>query len=480
MNFDLMVYVREPSHKQAFFLNQPEIPLVKFSNSNTNTLASTAYGEVLKNFKSDWLEFGYFTAGNLYDLIKHSSYKEFQKHAPDRDRIRQCSTAGDVYSDGTHEGFKPILCGNRNECLVDSFIYSSGLARDVFDLFKAISDKWHNMGCGEFLYFLDDTFTLPKNLALKLDELGGEGRKMFRDAQKRFYYLFNQGMPAAIINHQDWSSSHPLDAPFVHCHTQSLNLIYNNQLTLSGTRARSNFFEVNPYVDIDLALSVWYGCVKRLATKAGVILEASILSGDKSLVWNREYVQIDPIAYQTTPDGKRVSNYSIIKHKINYAIRKPLGDIVKYFDSSYFNGYLSDHQQDRLEYLVKPEMNKKQHVWIGWLSDGVKNEYLSLLNIYVKTKKQMQEELKHRDQEDSYICPICGETMTLKDKLGNLVSIRDIFYNTIILSNGMKTNRLKQSRVVDLTLSESHRPCTSNIYDYDVISIHDLNEMRCT
>lgn len=431
----------------TIFCDVPDITSIKFTNSNTNIPVAPDIGDILKELKEERIELGYNTSDNIYSLINSRAYNEYLNYVKDNEHVRQCSKFGDIYADKNgHEGFKPIMCNDKNRCIIDSGIYVGGLARDAFDLLKAISDTWHNNE-GSYLYFLNDTFTLPVTLQNRLYDLGNDGKLQFWDTIKEFYYLLYGGMPAMCINFQTWSTKSPLDKDFIHNHVFGLNLCYNKS---------RGFYTVDYFVDLDLALSIWYGCVSRLAKKVNINLESSILDGAKSLVWDHgNPLAFNPLAYTTDNNGNKKSNYHLIKHAINYDMRKPVSDIVKFFGSSSYNNSLTLSQQARMDELLVPSDNKKRCAWIGWLADGVKNKYLFLLGLYVKSKKELLLEMKACQEEDAYTCPICGEIMSLKDGRGDLYEIKSL-HHSIILNDSMKLGRLQIKRVVS-TNSDSAR-----------------------
>lgn len=419
----------------------------KFTNSNTNIIASPHIDDLLDDLKHELLELGYNTTNIQYAVLKSPAYKEYTRNLHDNINLKQCSLYGDTYSDiNNHHAFKPVLCGDKNRCIVDSNIYTSQLSVEAFELLLSVSDTWRN-NTGEILDFWDDTFTLPKEVQYAVNEAGNEGKLLFWRAIREFYTILHKGLPSECINHQTWSTHHPLGDIHEHNHVFGLNLFYSTE-SLDNPHEVSNFFTVNSFVDTDMALSVWYGCVKRLCSRLNIKMPLDIESGEKKLVWNHNYIPFDRFGYTMQSNGKRKPNYALIKHAINYDMRKPVGDIVKWFDSDDYDGKLNKDQFLRLAELTSNQYNKKSHQWIGWLSDGRKNHYMAKLGLYVKTKKQVLEELKEVEKLDVFICPIDGEDMIL-DNEGELSHIKDC-PNYIILNESMRKGRREIKRVVPL------------------------------
>lgn len=447
-----VIHRQDATYQRHFHVNYDETTRVKSKNSNTNLETAAVSGTittVLQSLKDESVEFGHEIAGSLFKLLHHPAYLEYLDII-NNNSVSNCSKFGDIYQDvNGHTGFKPVLCGHRNECMIDGNIYTNKLAGESFELLQAISDKYRNNGLG-FLHFTDDTFTLPMDLNDRVTELGNEGIKLFRAAVSEFYTLLYGGLPAVCLNNQSWGTGNPLKGSFNHFHCYGLNLCYER--SRQGLLSKDRFYTVNPYVDTDLALSVWYGCVSRLADKLGVPLEDAIITGDKSLVWNHEYLEFNPLAYQDAGNGKKIPNYSLIKHAINYDMRKPVGDIIKFLGSDNYKPYsLTVSQKERLMGLIHPDKNKKNHVWIGWIADGVKQKYLSLLNLYAKTQKELKAEMKAVSEEklNSYICPICGDVMEQINN-GIVQHIKTVQQDAIILNSSMRNQSIKIKRVVDI------------------------------
>lgn len=454
VDYNLLTTIHTEKNTQQTYFVVPN-GNIKFTNSNTNleTFTDSDIASYrLYDFRDDFFDLGYTQSGSLFKLLKSNFYRQYLNNLEDNHNLKQCAKYGDLYLDqNNHSGFKPILCRDRNRCLLDALAYTNKQSSDAFDLLKSIADKWHSVN-GSYPYLWDDTFTLPVDLNDKLVSMGSEGKKLFSDTVLDFYHIAFGGHPALLFNFQTWHSSNPLTKPFIHFHVIGLNIFYPLE-SLKYFSRKDQYFTIPSWLDIDFMRSIWYGCLKRLYSEVGLRMPNDLVGvqgepGTKEIVWDHSYLKFSPYE-KTTTNGIARSNFRIIKHKLNYDRRKPVLDIVKFFERIDKGStiLLSSSQISRLKELTSPQRHTKFSYWVGWLADGVKNKYLKDFNLYVKTKLELKKEL--RDKVDIYICPICGSDMHYQEH-SDLIYLGNALSNSIILTESMRKGYSKLEKIIEV------------------------------
>lgn len=374
-----------------------QVSLVMFNKENTNIEVSTV-GDFRKEQTDLMKSSGYRSylkfISNLFDeKTSKNTGNSFTLGAI----VGGCGFRGKVYQEieGKNKGFHPLSCQEIDLCLRCSTNYTIGQAGDTFDLFENIVKRWGVLH-GEQLDLWQDVFTLPCELWKVVPD------NLFRKAINKFFRRAYGGLPATLINIQTWHSDNPLDGKYLHAHCDSLNLFYD---------VDKGFYSVNSYIDVDKNRGIWLQCVKELAKDCGYTMDDL-----KEVNLNHSYVPFDD----------DMEHRKEIRHNLNYDMRKSVGDIVKWIDEANRLNYgINEGYLKELYRLLSDKNNKKEHVWIGWLADGVKNKYLAKLGLHVKTDSEVKMEQEELERVDRFIHPITGKEMVLVEDRVHLDNVPD-------------------------------------------------------
>lgn len=391
------------------------VATVMFNNSNTNNVVSS-----VADFHKENLE-----------LLRSPGFRLYLKFVDQlfpgkADILRHCGFVGNKYQGelSGKVGFHPRMCKEIDLDPKCAQNYTSSIVEDSYDLFRSIANAW-GIQKGEDLYLFNDVFTIPQDLQGKITD------KDIRHEIGRYYRAMYGGMPAIVCNTQTWHSKNPLSDEYLHIHADGISLFYS---------VDRGFYSVDPFIDLKKSQNIWKQCILRLADKVSMDLPG---------------IEKVNLHHQYTPFDDDQDHIKRIKHSLYYDMRKPVIDVVKYFiNASENNISITENDLKNMYRLLSDKHNKKEKVWIGWLGDSVKNKYLSMLGLHVKTDVEIKMEEKEIEMEDKFIHPITKEIMV---RVGENVHIDDIPRDAVILTwkDRVGSDKLFRSKIVQAYVKKS-------------------------
>jgi len=327
-----------------------------------------------------------------------------------------CLTKGKSWhcGEGDHDLWRGMPCGDRDHCILCGEKYAREKAKVAMSIFSQISDAWRTLH-GRYLHLARVVFTLPESVQAKVTFSG------FSEIDRLVYDTYQEyfgDLPAGEVTNQFWHTEKPLKGWYPHVHCSFINLVYDKE--------SQEFKEVRPYIDEEEFKIIWG---RKLAKKFGLAYRERVeeVSGKRrGQIWeNGRWKKLDlrfagfkPINDKPFANREGVkmpfTNKAYLRGRLKYDFRRPQIDIADYGDRAGLAEF-SPGDADKINYLLHPPKRFARERWFGWLADGVRQKYCSLLGITVEKAKDRKERqgAEVEENQKEVMCPVHGCTCLL-------------------------------------------------------------------
>lgn len=302
----------------------------------------------------------------LYDLA-YGNYLE-NEHISLLGHIKHCLRWGKQGTcENKHKVFIPKRC-KKSSCPKCSDTERIRLSDFYFDLLKNLDYRLADLS------FIHYTFTFPK---MFWELLKTEPHTCFRLVNECLAEYLG-GHAGTVMSFHNWHSAFPLSNYYPHVHGFMVNYTFENH----------DYNQIPNYQDLDKLRLIWKQTLERFF--------GCEINGKLDIYF--QYIKFKGSTWKE--NTKRfVDNKILIKHRLKYMFRTYVVDVRQYCLRYWVQRF--DETETRFLNELSSGKGKKHIQSYGWLADGVKNKYLSLVGCHHETRAE------RKLRKKIPLCPVC-------------------------------------------------------------------------